>query len=267
MAVALRGCSLLTQPKYVVVPFSRPENVSLVAANFHRSFARLGFSLVLVRSGAARGFPFMWNIPPVAIDTDETNPGQVRNVGLRYVLNHGGGIVAFMDDDDIYFQAHAAELIAAWEPGAVVGRSSHFIKTRDERLVHVEVGSNGPVNLMPQTCLGHSDDIAMWRIQDKEREDPDWCEAMRDSGVKLKALGSPVGFCFDNHPYGHVWAPPDSEWALRADAFDLGPYDAGIVDGSKPIPPGTKIEPSIDDMREMLIRMGAIDRNPFGVIT
>jgi glycosyltransferase involved in cell wall biosynthesis len=264
MAAVSRGCSLLTQPKYVVVPFSRPQNLPLVFASYQRAFACHGFALVLVRSSNGR------NVSTGVvrqIDTDETNPGQVRNLGIEYVRSIGGGMIAFMDDDDIYFEAHAKALLRDWEPGSVVGHSSHFIRTRDERLIHVNVGDKGPVNLMPQTCMGHSDDIAPWRIRDKEREDPDWCEAMRDAGVKLKRLDSPVGFCFDNHPHGHAWAPPDSEWAVRADAMDLGPYDAAIVDGSKPVPVGTKIEPSIDDMREMLIRMGSIERNPFGAIT
>lgn len=234
-------------------------------ANYYRAFARLDFGLIVVRSGAGRSITF-----PVGIqlDTDAVNPGQVRNVGIEFVREKKPPcLVALMDDDDLYFAAHARALLEAWKPGHVVGHASYFIKTRDDRLIYVNVGSKGPVNLMPQTCMGHSDDLALWRIQDKEREDPDWCEAMRSAGVTLKRLPSPVGFCFDSHPHGHVWAPPDSEWALRAGVTDLGTYDPGIVDGSKPIPEGTKIEPSIDDMREMLIRMGAIDRNPFGAIT
>lgn len=250
---------MLTHPKYVVVPFSRPQNLPLVVANYCRAFVRSGFGLIVVRSGSGRSVTFPLGI---MLDTDATNPGQVRNVGIEYARARGGAPIAFMDDDDIYFEAHAKALLRSWEPGTVVGHSSHFIKTRNERLIYVNVGNKGPVNLMPQTCMGHSDDMALWRMCDKEREDPDWCEAMRDSGVKLKRLGSPVGFCFDNHPHGHVWAPPDIEWALRADVTDFGPYDAGVVDGSKPMPVGIKIEPSINDMREMLIRSGAIERLP-----
>jgi glycosyltransferase involved in cell wall biosynthesis len=246
----------MTVPVWVVVPSRRPGFARRIFENA-RCQDGVAPRLVVVENGDAHGeFRKTLLQAHAVILTADESPAAARNVGVQHAITNGGGLIAFMDDDDIYGPDHLLALYRAWRLGRVVGKADHFVRTRDDRLYLLEgFGINQEVSeLRPQTVLFHSDDAVLWRLRDVEQEDPDWCAALREAGKKLYAV-TPHHFCFWNHPHGHVWAPPDTEWALRVpQVWDLGTYDEQVVFNRKKRPDAVAVKPTFEALEEMFAR-------------
>jgi hypothetical protein len=154
-------------------------------------------------------------------------------------------------------------LVQHWQPRRIVGHADFFVRTRSDELLLVSGWGEGNVReVMCQTTLVHVDDCIEWRSNHVEDDEPEWYRRSRSVGNEIFSIG-PTGFCFWNHSDPHLWAPPDSEWALRAPRVArLGAFDMAIVSGEKPIPDRELITPTFDDMRTMMSRTF-----PFGAIT
>lgn len=247
---------------WVVVPTNRPEAAPRIVGNVRRQ--GVDARLVVVENGPAVGeFAALgYDKHAAVVQQDAQSAPDARNTGMEYARAHGGGLIAFMDDDDIYGPTHLRELVDAWRPGRVVGRADHFLRTRDDSLWLIEGwGRDRPVReVLCQTTLVHSDDALEWRAHHVEDDEPEWYRRMLAAGREVYAVGV-TGFCFWNHPRGHLWAPPDAEWPLRAPhVLDLGPYGESIVFGQSAMPDGATVKPSFAAVGKFVARQRRIQK-------
>jgi len=116
---------------WVIVPFSRPENIEHVLANFLRQkFANK--KLVLVENGRARGagrdLADKWRASSsLLVLTSESHQSAAKNTGLAEIKKRGGGFCVTMDDDDWYGPQYLTEACGYAKTYDVIGKNRHFV--------------------------------------------------------------------------------------------------------------------------------------------
>lgn len=239
-----------------VLPTCRP---SFIAPAITRIRAQRGCDVrvVVVENGGARGACLHQNLDADIVLWSSDSAPAARNVGLRWVKQNDPGLVSFFDDDDIYLPGHLEALLvhhARAPHGAIVGLKSHYLRTRDDRLLFLEASEATPPNtgyVLVQAMLAHSETVGFWdESLPVEEVDVAWCVG------KHTVVAPPEHFAFHNGPWDHLWAPPDEEWACRMpNVFDLGQYDERIVSGEIAPSQRKRLEPSADAMFAMIDRL------------
>lgn len=213
--------------------------------------------MIVVENGAARGSSLQQALDADVVLWSNDSAPAARNAGLRWVKQHSPGLVSFFDDDDLYFPKHLETLLKVHDAaphGAVVGRKTHYLRTKDDRLLLLEplpseVPDRGYV--LVQSMLACSESIGFWDERlSVEEVDVAWC---RD----LKTVAAPPEhFAFHNGPWDHLWAPPDREWPCRMPwVWDLGPYDPSVVSGDKQPSSRVQLLPTSEDLSALVDRL------------
>ena len=226
----------------IVIPTNRPGRIAQAIAQARGQTRPV--RIVLVVNGSARDASIPRGVHVVSCGASD--PNVARNAGVEFVrCRLDGGMVAFMDDDDVYGPDHIANLEAAWRLGRIVGRHDHYVRTKDDRLLLLQHEHPGvkPYLLAP-TVLFHTDDWAPVPPGPHCRSWEAWCDGRRAAGVEIVAVG-PHHFAWWNGPWSHVFAREDSEWPIRAvRCFNLGPWDFDVVQGAKSAPSKERMFPT-----------------------
>lgn len=230
-----------------IVPTHRPGRIAGIIAAIRAQ--TVSTRAIVVENGPAIGACLSQGLDVDVVLTSREQAPAARNVGLRFVQSTGGGIVSFFDDDDIYLPRHLATLLRAWPCRGVVGRSAHYLRTREGRLLFLDHYRDAKY-VMVQSMLCESADVGPWdESLPVEEVDVAWCQGKR------LTVAPPEHFAFDNGDWPHLWAPDDIEWPVRCPAvYDLGAYDPEVVQGNLPPTQYVLQEPSFEALDSMMER-------------
>ena len=232
-----------------IIPTHRPNMIAECVAAIRAQTAQT--RVIVVENGAAIGACERLGIAADVVLTSREQAPAARNIGLRFVQGTiGGGLVSFFDDDDIYFPRHLETLLDDWTGSGVVGRSAHYLKTRDGRLLFMDHSKDAKYVLV-QSMICEANDVGPWdESLPVEVVDVAWCKD------KQLTVARPDHFAFNNGDWDHLWAPDDSEWPVRCPAvFDLGAFDSRIIAGEFEPSQKTLIEPSFEALDSMIARL------------
>ncbi len=231
---------------WVVVPFSRPEHLQRVLANFERqSFP--GKRLIIVENGPALG-----SVPRDTLCfTLQSAPhtSHAKNEALSFIKQHGGGFFATMDDDDWYGPGYLDEVAGYARSYDALGKQRHFVSLGDDI-------RSPPPQLILSNRLQADLDPAPWftggtvsgwaeaalPYRAVPAEDLDWCARMQAQGKRLRGL-SAYHYLYRRSYAGsrHTWPQPRErflEAQLHRDALEFpltpeGDIDLAFVTGEK----------------------------------
>lgn len=224
---------------WVIVPFSRPENLSLVIANFKRQrFA--GKKLVIVENGRALGatqpFDGSWSktdLAPIVLSS-ERHQSIAKNTALHEIKRHGGGFTVVMDDDDWYGPDFLTEACGYARTYDVVGKNRHLVSVdghmwlcgRETRMREASWLTGGTIACWAETAPVYS--------MDRHGEDARFCVAARKLGMSLFGTDVYHYLYRRNSSTTHAWRISAEKLRMResdAHAYDLGAEDLSVVTG------------------------------------
>ncbi len=222
---------------WVIVPFSRPENLPRVLENFARQRFPLK-KLVLVANGRARE---QWAKTRGAahwaeILTSDAHQSDAKNTALHEIRKHGGGFTVVMDDDDFYGPQYLTEACGYAKTYDVIGKARHFVSV------------DGGLWLCSREQRGRAQSwltggtIACWSENAPEYprvsygEDAEFCTLAERQGMRL--FGTDVYHYLYRRDSAttHAWGISSDDLRLHESskrALDLGAVDFDIVNGFK----------------------------------
>lgn len=223
---------------WVIVPFSRPEQLSFVVDNFTRQRFP-GKKLCLVENGRAVGACTQYNVQPDLLLTSEQHQAIAKNTALAEIRARGGGFFAAWDDDDWYGPEYLAELAGAARDAELVGKNAHFVDVGGDMLLchRDRIGYEAPY-LAGSGLAGFAEAVGFYPVQ-RVSEDIDFCLRLRSEGARILNL-SPYHYLVRRYYEGarHTWSIAQANYLLEqrgAWALSLGPPDEAIVTGERPI--------------------------------
>jgi hypothetical protein len=221
---------------WVIVPFSRPENLPRVLENFGRQ--KFPFKkLVLVANGRAGRLasPLVAGWDRLVL-TSDAHQSDAKNTALHEIRKRGGGFTVVMDDDDWYGPQFLTEAAGYAKTYDVIGKARHFV-SQDGNLW---LCSREQCN-RPQSWLTGGT-IACWAETAPEYprvgwgEDAEFCTRAERQGMRI----------FGTDVYHYLYrrtSSSDHAWRISAEdlrayesskrALDLGAEDLDIVTGAK----------------------------------
>jgi glycosyltransferase involved in cell wall biosynthesis len=215
-----------------------------VVANYARQ-TRVDKHLIIVENGGGIGAALdCVALPGVVVLQSEPGPAQPLNAALAWLREHASPADWFCkaDSDDYYGPGYLESIQPAIDEGLdYAGRSSLYIRTTEDRLWYVE-GKPAHVFHGPTIAarIGSALDFPLVRDWG---EDAEWCLVMQRAGKSCVTL-PPEHVCYQRHAgHAHTWPVSDLELrgAWPVEFIDLGPFDARVVDGTIPRPPGTSL--------------------------
>lgn len=220
---------------WLIVPFSRPNFLRNVIANFRR----LEFNdkkLLLVCNGDAEGF----STDEGVVIESENGVAEPMNAGLEYIRKHGKGSDWFckFDDDDLYLEKYLNGPLEAQSKGARFGgQLAAWMKTTDNKLWFIDGPQNewGTEGAHGPTLFGSIDCIDFPHV-DKWGEDALWYRGMA-SEFGSGWLTNANDFCWMRYK-NHNHAFPFGDLAIAATqtnhVVDCGEYNKALIKNSKP---------------------------------
>ena len=227
---------------WVIVPFSRPENLNLVLSNFNRqTFPKK--KLVLVENGRAVGAAHGIGIgsdsrhsPAPLVLTSERHQSIAKNTALKEIRQRGGGFTVVMDDDDWYGPEFVAEAAGYARTYDIIGKVRHFTSVDGHLWLCARERALRPA----RTLAGST--IACWAERcpdypmDKVGEEAALCNRAERMGMSIFATDIYHYVCRRSSGGRHTW--PITNERLRehesaCHALDLGEEDLDIVTGAK----------------------------------
>jgi len=225
-----------TDHVWVIVPFSRPENLSRVIQNFTRQ--KFPFKkLVIVANGRGKDA-----IAEIATKTDawvlDSDPHQsaAKNTALHEIRRRGGGFTVVMDDDDWYGPQYLTEACGYARTHDLIGKSRHFVSVdgnlwlcgRELRERHVGWLTGGSVACWAENAPDYP--------QLTSGEDAAFCQLAERKGMRSFGTDLYHYLYRRESKQDHAW--PISHEELRKyesarGTLDLGAEDLDIVTGSK----------------------------------
>jgi hypothetical protein len=129
---------------WIIVPFSRPQYLGNVAANYARQ--RLRPRMIVVETGKAVGACEAHGFrPDVVLRSPVTQSGAVRNTGMAYAQQvDPSAPMGFMDDDDVYGSRYVEEAV-----GHLYGRGLGMVVKNYTMIRHAAMA-----HPMQHTCVG-----------------------------------------------------------------------------------------------------------------
>lgn len=220
---------------WVIVPFSRPENLTHVLENFARQ--KFPFKkLVLVANGNARRLasPLLASWDKVWL-TSDAHQSDAKNTALSEIRKRGGGFTVVMDDDDWYGPQFLTEAVGYAKTYDVIGKARHFMSV-DGNLWLCSRERRG----RPQSWLTGGT-IACWAENAPEYprvssgEDAEFCTRAERQGMRI----------FGTDVYHYLYrrsSASDHAWRISAEdlrahesakhALDLGAENLDVVTGA-----------------------------------
>lgn len=236
-----------TDHVWVIVPFSRPENLHHVLANFRRQ--KFPFKkLCLVENGralAAAAEPRQRERSDAhLLLTSDPHQSAAKNTALHEIRKRGGGFTVVMDDDDWYGPQFLTEAVGYAKTYDVVGKSRHFVSVDgglwlcNRERAHRQITSlnGGTIGCWAEAApeypsVGHGEDVF-------------FCHESERRGMS----------CFGTDIYHYLYrraSSCDHAWRYSAEelrdyesasgALDLGPEDLEIVAGQKLVVEGKRL--------------------------
>ncbi len=226
-----------TERAWVIVPFSRPENLNLILSNFNRqSFQQK--KLVLVENGEAIGAAHsLAHCNNVVVLMSERHQSIAKNTALHEIRRRGGGFTVVMDDDDWYGPEFVAEACGYARTYDVIGKNRHFVSidARSMWLCHRESANRktdwltgGTIACWAETCP----EYPMLR----SGEDARFC--LTASKLGMSVFNSDVYHYLyrRNSSSTHAWRITNAQlrnYESSARALDVGVEDLDVVSGTK----------------------------------
>jgi glycosyltransferase involved in cell wall biosynthesis len=218
----------------VVVPFSRPENIPAVVANFQRQ-TYPHKSLIVVENGAGLG---KWpaGLGLVIRAPLSKSAGSAKNAAMNHLRQSGQRWMCVMDDDDYYSPGYLSEQVVHMPRYAIVGKNQHFLVDKNGFwLLNAHVHSclyhwcSGGVQCLDLTRVGS------FRTTPTE-EDVYLCHDALHKGQQVY-ISSPYNYLWERrgaHTYQEDAIQRAVHWGLKIDY--LGKHvDLDVVSGRKPI--------------------------------
>jgi hypothetical protein len=223
---------------WVIVPFSRPERLEQVLANFSRQ--KFPFKkLVLVANGAARRIAEHaqlvtgWSIMML---TSDAHQSIAKNTALHEIRKRGGGFTVVMDDDDYYGPQYLTEACGYANTYDVIGKSRHFMSV------------DGNLWLCGRELRGHQvgwltgGTIACWAESAPEYpqlssgEDAAFCALAESRGMRIFGTDLYHYLYRRESKQDHAWRIGHEDLRMYESArgaLDLGDEDLDVVNGNK----------------------------------
>jgi hypothetical protein len=226
-----------TEHVWVIVPFSRPENLSRVIENFTRQ--KFPFKkLMLVANGRAREalekgqFEVRW----ADVLTSEQHQSAAKNTALSEIRKRGGGFTVVMDDDDYYGSQFLTEACGYARTYEIIGKGRHFVSVDGS----LWLCSRERANRISAMINGGT--IACWAENAPEYphlasgEDTAFCYAAERQGMKV--FGTDLYNCLYRRESktDHTWRFSSEElrrYESACGALDLGAEDLDVINGTK----------------------------------
>lgn len=201
---------------WVVVPFSRPENILRVFENFDRQAFR-GKRLLIVENGPALG-AVPGHIPCVVISSDP-HPSHAKNEALSFIKRHGGGFFTMMDDDDWYGPGYLDEVAGFAKTCDGSGKPWHFVSLGEGIpdpppqlfLCHRLQANHDAQWLTGGAISGWAETALPFRAM--PAEDVDWSSRMIAQGGRLRSLS------IYHYLYRRSYAGAKQAWQISREAF------------------------------------------------
>jgi len=228
-----------TDHVWVIVPFSRPENLHHVLANFRRQ--KFPFKkLCLVENGralAAAAEPRQKErFDAHLLLTSDPHQSSAKNTALHEIRQRGGGFTVVMDDDDWYGPQFLTEAAGYARTYDVVGKSRHFVSMDGQLWLCSRERAHRPIASLNGGTIGCWAETAPEYQVTAHGEDIMFCREAERRGMK----------CFGTDIYHYLYrreSNRDHAWRISAEdlrsyesdsgALDLGPEDLEIVAGQK----------------------------------
>lgn len=226
---------------WVIVPFSRPENLEQVLANFQRQkfpFKRL----VLVENGraqgAARELANNWRSKSsLLVLTSEPHQSVAKNTALAEIKKRGGGFCVTMDDDDWYGPQYLTEACGYAKTYDIIGKNRHFMSVDGNLWLCGREHANRP------TAWLTGGTIACWAETAPEYpmgigwgEDAIFCQYALKRGMTVFGTDLYHYLYRRESKQDHAWRISHEklrEHESERSAFDLGAENLSIVIGER----------------------------------
>lgn len=216
-----------------------------VLANYARQ-TRADKRLIIVENGKGLGCA----ADCVVVLQSEPGPAQPLNAALAWLREHASPDDWFCkcDADDYYGPKYLESIQSAIEAGAdYAGRCDLYIRTMAGHLWYQEQGLRGFCNGIANgpTLAARVGTALDFPIVEPWGEDTAWIQIMQQAGRRFYSL-PPEGMAYQRWSNNeHTWPCTDDELieGCTVPTFDLGPWNADIVNGTVPRLQGTLLEP------------------------
>lgn len=224
-----------TDSVWVIVPFSRPENLNLVLSNFNRQ--KFPFKkLVLVENGAAIGaahsFTHMNN---ALVLMSERHQSIAKNTALHEIRKRGGGFTVVMDDDDWYGPHFLTEACGYARTYDIIGKNRHFVSVDGESmwLCHREQANRKTDWLTGGTIACWAENCPEYPML-RSGEDARFCLTAAKLGMSIYGTDVYHYLYRRSSTATHAWRINRRQlrdYESSARALDLGPENLDVVSG------------------------------------
>ena len=222
---------------WVIVPFSRPENLPRVLENFARQ--KFPFKkLVLVLNGRAKRHwaEMRIEVQWAEVLTSDTHQSDAKNTALHEIRKNGGGFTVVMDDDDWYGPQFLTEAAGYARTYDIIGKARHF------------VSADGNLWLCSREQRGRKQSwltggtIACWAENAPEYprvsygEDAEFCTRAERQGMRVFGTDVYLYLYRRDSSLSHAWQISANDLRMHESAkraLDLGAEDFDIVNGFK----------------------------------
>lgn len=222
---------------WVIVPFSRPDRLNHVLANFNRQKFPLK-KLVLVRNGKAidTGSTFYALTQSAVLLQSAAHQSAAKNTGLAEVRKRGGGFCVTMDDDDWYGPNYLTEACGYAETYDIIGKSRHFMSVDGNLWLCRREQANRKTGWLTGGT------IACWAERCPEYRELPWGEDATFCMDAARRGMSIFGTDLYHYRYtrdskqNHTWSTSAEDLRLTESArcaLDLGVEDLNIVSGTR----------------------------------
>lgn len=221
---------------WVVVPFSRPERLEAVRANFARQRSP-DKKICIVENGPAIGVCKAAGFDPDMLLTSDPHPSIARNVALDFLREEDAHFCC-MDDDDWYGPEYLAEHRRHAARGRITGKVTHWVRWQDSRLNALWLFNRGrahkPTTWVHAATLGaYARDIPDFPTIPLGEENV-LCKMHRAAGGEVINLG--VGhFLYSQGGQGHAYQTSARMFAHALGPwFETHPLDLSLVEQENP---------------------------------
>lgn len=212
---------------WVIVPFSRPENLPRILQNFSRQHFQ-GKKLILIGNGRAAHQTLQvlqasaearLNLDSVVWGRSSEHQSHAKNEALAFIKRHGGGFFTTMDDDDWYGPGYLDELAGYAKTYDALGKQWHFVSLGEGlsdptpqllfcNRLHVDQDNAW---LTGGTISGWAETALPFPVT--PGEDLGWCEKMKAQGAKIRGLSA------YHYLYRRSYAGAAHTWSATRKAF------------------------------------------------